>query len=68
MTFATWRAPPDDPHRPAKRSRMVRIAISQEAMEDYAAGSEEIRIASNERLIAWLRGRIAAFDPTKIRL
>jgi hypothetical protein len=63
MILATWRLPPGDPYRPAKRSRMVRIAITQEALEDYAAGSDGARLASNERLIAWLRRQIAAFDP-----
>jgi hypothetical protein len=63
MILATWRLPPGDPFRPAKRSRMVRIAITQEALEDYAAGSDGVRLASNERLIEWLRRQIAAFDP-----
>jgi hypothetical protein len=40
MILATWRLPPGDPYRPAKRSRMVRIAISQQALQDYAAGSD----------------------------
>jgi len=63
MILATWRLPPGDPYRPAKRSRMVRIAITREALEHYAAGSDSVRLASNERLIAWLRRQIAAFDP-----
>jgi hypothetical protein len=63
MILATWRLPPDDPYRPAKRSRMVRIAITQEALKDYAAGSDSVRLASNERMSAWLRAQIAAFDP-----
>jgi hypothetical protein len=62
MILATWRLP-GDPFRPAKRSRMVRIAITQEALEDYAGGDDGARLASNERLVAWLRRQIAAFDP-----
>ena len=62
MILATWRLP-GDPFRPAKRSRMVRIAITQEALEDYAAGDDGLRRASNERFAAWLSRQIAAFDP-----
>jgi hypothetical protein len=62
MILATWRLL-GDPFRPAKRSRMVRIAITQEALEDYADGSDGVRLASNERFVAWLRRQIAAFDP-----
>lgn len=39
MVLATWRLPRDQ-FRPAKRSRMVRITITQEALEDYAQGSD----------------------------
>jgi hypothetical protein len=42
---------------------MIRIAITQETLEDYAAGSEGVRLASNERLTTWLRRQINAFDP-----
>lgn len=63
LILATWRLPPGDPDRPGKRSRMVRIAITQEALEDYAAGSDGVRLASDARLITWLRRQIAAFDP-----
>jgi hypothetical protein len=63
MILATWRLPPGDPYRPAKRSRMVRIAITQEALEDYAAGTDGIRLASNQRFIVWLRAQLGAFDP-----
>jgi hypothetical protein len=62
MILATWRLP-GDPFRPAKRSRMVRIAITQEALEDYAGGDDGLRRASNERFAAWLSRQIAAFDP-----
>jgi hypothetical protein len=62
MILATWRlgaAPP----RPTKRSRMLRIAISAEALEDYARGSDGVRLASDERFVAWLRRRLMDFDP-----
>ena len=62
MILATWRLPAE-PFRPAKRSRMIRITISQEALEDYAAGSNGTRLAADARFIAWLRAQLAAFDP-----
>jgi hypothetical protein len=62
LILATWRLP-GDPFRPAKRSRMIRIAISQEALKDYANGNDAARLASNERFVAWLRRQIVAFDP-----
>jgi hypothetical protein len=63
MILATWRLP-GDPFRPVKRSRMVRISMSQEALEDYAEGSDGVRLASDARFVAWLRRELAAFDPT----
>ncbi len=60
--LATWPLP-GDPYRPAKRSRMIGIAISQEAPEDYASRSEGVRLSSDERFLTWLRRQIAAFDP-----
>jgi len=62
MILATWRLPAD-PFRPAKRSRMIRIAITQEALEDYADGSDGVRVASDQRFVAWLCRQFAAFDP-----
>jgi hypothetical protein len=60
--FATWGLP-GDPSRGAERSRMIRIAITQGALEDYAGGNNRVRIASNRRFVAWLRRQIAAFNP-----
>jgi hypothetical protein len=59
--FATW-ALPGDPSLGAERSRMIRIAITQGALEEYAGGNNRARLASNRRFVAWLR-RIAAFNP-----
>jgi hypothetical protein len=63
MILATWRLERDDPFRPAKRSRMIRIAITQEALEDYSFGNDGFRVASDQRFVAWLRRQLAAFDP-----
>jgi hypothetical protein len=62
VILATWHLPAV-PFRPARRSRMIRIAISQQALKDYASGNDGVRLASNERFVAWLRRQIVAFDP-----
>jgi hypothetical protein len=62
MILATWRLG-TDALRPNKRSRLVRILISQEALEDYAQGSDGVRLASDSRFIGWLRQQLLSFDP-----
>jgi hypothetical protein len=63
MILATWRLP-SDPFRPNKRSRMIRILISQEALEEYARGSDDVRLASDERFIKWFKRGLSTFDPS----
>jgi len=62
MILATWRLRSDS-FRASKRSRMIRIVISQEALEDYARGGDDVRQASDERFVAWFRRQLSAFDP-----
>jgi hypothetical protein len=62
MILATWRLS-NDTVRPNKRSRMIRLVISQEALEDYACGSHGARQASDERLTHWLTRQLSGFDP-----
>lgn len=62
MILATWRLS-SDALRPNKRSRMIRIVISQEALEVYAHGSQEARLAGDERFVAWFRRQLSSFDP-----
>jgi hypothetical protein len=62
MILVTWRLG-TDALRPNKRSRLVRILISQEALEDYARGSDGARLASDARFNAWLRQQLQTFDP-----
>ena len=62
MILATWRLS-GDTLRPNKRSRMVRIVISQEALEDYARRTDDLRRASDERFVAWFRHQLSTFDP-----
>ena len=61
MILATWRL--HDPLHPAKRSRMIRILISTEALQDYARGNDALRLASDARFIAWLQRQLRSFDP-----
>jgi len=42
---------------------MIRLVVSEEAAEDYAAGSDGLRLGSDTRFLAWLRTRLEAFDP-----
>jgi hypothetical protein len=62
MILVTWRLG-TDALRPNKRSRLVRILISQEALEDYAHGSDGVRQASDSRFTTWLRQQHQSFNP-----
>ncbi len=62
IMLVTWKLN-TDPGRPSKRSRMIRLVVSEEAAEDYATGSYGLRLASDSRFLAWLRSRLDAFDP-----
>ena len=62
IVLVTWRIN-TDPGRPNKHSRMIRIVISEEAIEDYAAGSDGSRLASDVRFSTWLRQNLVAFNP-----
>lgn len=62
MILATWRLS-GGALRPNKRSRMIRIVILQDALEEYARGSDEVRRASDERFVAWFRRQLSTFDP-----
>src|SRR5271167_3399151 len=62
IILATWRLN-GDPVRPNKRSRMIRIVVSEEALGDYARGSDGIRLASDARFVSWLQRQLRNFDP-----
>jgi hypothetical protein len=62
IILTTWRLQTDR-NRPSKRSRMIRIVISQEALEDYARGSGGTRLASDKRFVEWVGRQLAGFDP-----
>ena len=62
MILATWRLS-SNALRPHKRSRMIRVVISQEALADYARGGDDLRLASDARFVAWFRRQLSTFDP-----
>lgn len=62
MILVTWRLT-GDVFRYNKRSRMIRIVISQDALEYYARGSEDARLASDARFVTWFKQQLSTFDP-----
>jgi hypothetical protein len=42
---------------------MLRIVISQEALEDYAAVGNGVRLAGDACFVTWLGHQLSAFDP-----
>ena len=62
MILASWRLKNDE-FRASKRSKMMRIVISEEAIGQYASGSHEARALSDARFAAWLRRKLSDFDP-----
>jgi hypothetical protein len=62
MILATWRLK-GDPARPNKRSRMIRIVISQEALDDYTRESDGVRFASDARFVSWFQRQLTTFNP-----
>ena len=61
IVLLSWRLKNDD-FRPSKRSRMIRIVISEEAIEDYAAGTDGVRLASDARFTSWLQRQLEKFE------
>ena len=62
MILATWKLE-SDAFCASRRSRMVRIVISEEALKDYARADAQVRTASDERFSAWVRRQLDTFDP-----
>jgi hypothetical protein len=62
MILVTWRLA-NDPTRLNKRSRMIRIVISQDALEYYARGSDDVRMTSDARFVTWFKRQLDTFDP-----
>ncbi len=62
MILVTWLLH-SDPQRPSKRSRLVRILITEEALQDYDASTAAARLAGDRRCEIWVQLHLAAFDP-----
>ena len=52
-----------DPKRPGKRSKMIQVTITTEALEDYAAAPIGQRQMADARLAQHLENQLARFDP-----
>jgi hypothetical protein len=63
VLLASWKLG-TDPARPNKRSKTVRISVSQEALEDYRDGQEGQREYADQRLASLLRKGLAQLDPS----
>jgi len=53
----------DDPERPNKMSKTIRIVVSHEAAQDYAATDGANKAQTFRRINEYLSGKLAAFDP-----
>lgn len=52
-----------DPARRNKRSKTVRVTLSEEAMGDYRRGADGEREAADVRFATLLKSRLERFDP-----
>jgi hypothetical protein len=55
-----------DPTRPNKRSKVILVRITREAINDYANREEEQRKSADARLKGFLSHRLASLDPEPI--
>ena len=62
MILATWKLD-RDAFRASRRSRMVRIVITEEALKDYSRSGDDLRLTSDHRFKLWLRRQLSGFDP-----
>lgn len=53
----------NDPARPNKRSKKIRICISRAAVDDYTDGSEQNRKSADERLRRAVAAQLHMFKP-----
>ncbi len=49
--------------RPGKRSKLIELRISREAVADYGKGSERQQAAADEKLASHLKSWLKDFDP-----
>ncbi len=53
----------DDPERPNKHSKNIRLTISEEATRTYDSVGEARQEDADERILEHVRARLAQFDP-----
>ena len=63
VLLASWKLG-TDPTRPNKRSKTVRIGISQEAMQEYGRSAMVEREYADRRLESFLRKNFARLNPS----
>lgn len=63
VMLASWKLG-TDPARPHKRSKTLRIVLTQEALDDYARGAKGERNSADARFEASLRSRLSKFNPS----
>ena len=63
VLLASWKLG-TDPVRPGKRSKTVRVTLSEEAMSDYRRGANGERDAADARFATLLKTKLERFDPT----
>lgn len=52
-----------DPQRPNKRSKKIKICISEPAVDDYSDGSEQNRKGADQKLQQLVAAGLKSFDP-----
>jgi hypothetical protein len=60
--WITWKLN-NDPDRPNKHSRPIRLIFSQEALEDYLCLSDQRQSAATKRIIQFVTRRLSQFNP-----
>lgn len=60
--YADWKLM-DDPDRPNKRSKKIRICITQSAVEDYVCGNEKSKADADKRLKHLVGNNLTSFIP-----
>ncbi len=60
--YVDWKLD-NDPARPNKRSKKIKICISGEAVEDYANADNQNQKGADERLLKAVSGQLRAFSP-----
>lgn len=60
--YADWKLG-NDPARPNKRSKTIKICLSREAFNDYVSGGKQSRKSADERLRRAVAAQLKVFDP-----